>query len=351
MRAAVAIGRRGVPRVADLLRWLAATMPRALRPPSRAARARLLVLGLVVAALGALYLLWFRDSSFVQVQRVTVSGLTGTDAPRQRAALIAAATRMTTLHVDEGALRRALGAGATIEALRVSPDFPHGLHIDVVEKAPVAVLVYGHERVAAGAGGILLPAVRPIPRWLPVIDVGALPVHGRLGQGRASRLVAAAAAAPAPLRPRIERLRELPVKGLVAYIRSGPEVILGPPVELGFKWTAAAAILADPTSRGASYIDVRLPDRPVAGGLVIAPPPGAQTAIPAQPAATTAAPGAAASTTAPAGSGAAGSTPSTASGTPAGQSTGPPPPQTVSPSGTTQATPAPSGGAPPQAGP
>src|SRR5207244_3598756 len=111
----------------------------------------------------------------------------------------------------------------------------------------------------------------------------------------------------------------VPVKGLVAYIRSGPEVILGPPVELGFKWTAAAAILADPTSRGASYIDVRLPDRPVAGGLVIAPPPGAQTAIiPAQPAATTAAPGAAGSTTAPAGPGAAGSTPSTASGTPAG---------------------------------
>ena len=50
--------------------------------------------------------------------------------------------------------------------------------------------------------------------------------------GRASRLVAAAAAAPAPLRPRIERLRELPVKGLVAYIRGGPEVILGPPTEL-----------------------------------------------------------------------------------------------------------------------
>ena len=163
--------------------------------------------------------------------------------------------------------------------------------------------------------------------------------------------MAAAAAAPAPLRPRIERLSEVPVKGLVAYIRSGPEVILGPPVELGFKWTAAAAILADPTSRGASYIDVRLPDRPVAGGLVIAPPPGAQTAIPAQPAATTAAPGAAASTTAPAGSGAAGATPSTANGTPAGQSAGPPPPQTVPPSGTTQATPAPSGGAPPQLGP
>jgi cell division protein FtsQ len=349
VRAAVALGRRGIPRAADLLRWLAAALTRAVRPPSRAARARLIALGVVVAALGALYMLWFRDSSLVRVERVTVTGLSGTDAPRQRVALIAAATRMTTLHVDEDALRRALGAGATIEALHVSADFPHGLHIEVVEKAPVAVLVYGRERAAVGAGGVLLPGVQPIPTWLPAIDVGALPEHGRLGHGRASRLVAAAAAAPAALRPRIERLRELPVKGLVAYIRSGPEVILGPPVELGLKWTAAAAILADPTSRGASYIDVRLPDRPVAGGLVVTPPPGTQLAAPPQPAAGTAPSGApSASPTTPGAS----ATPPASSGTSTGQSTATSPPQqTVPPSGTIQATPAPSGGAQPRSGP
>ena len=33
------------------------------------------------------------------------------------------------------------------------------------------------------------------------------------------------------------------------------------------KWTAAARVLADPSSRGAAYIDLRLPDRPAAGGL------------------------------------------------------------------------------------
>ena len=61
----------------------------------------------------------------------------------------------------------------------------------------------------------------------------------------------------------------LPDKGLVAYLRNGPQVIFGSAKALDEKWAAAAAVLADGSSRGASYIDVRMPDRPVAGGLVL----------------------------------------------------------------------------------
>jgi cell division protein FtsQ len=332
VRAAVAIG---VPRLGELVRHLAAGAGRAGRAPSRAARRRLLVLALVAVALGALYMLWFRDSSLVRVQRVTVTGLSGTDAPRERAALVAAAKRMTTLHVDEDALRKALAAGATVEAIHVQANFPHGLRIEVVEKAPVAVVVYGSERVAVGSGGVLLPDIRPIPRSLPSIEVGALPSAGRLGHGRARRLVAAAAAAPPPLRPRLLRLREIPAKGLVAYIRRGPEVILGAPTDLGAKWTAVAAILADGTSRGASYIDVSLPDRPVAGGLRMAPPPpdtqAGAAAVPAAPGPTTT-PGT------PASPGVATASPAPPAGQSTGQSTGTAGAQSPAPS--TPATPA-----------
>jgi cell division protein FtsQ len=329
VRAAVATGLRTLPRAADLLRSGALALRRGVRAPSARVRRRVLALILVMLALAAAYMLWFRDSSFVRVQHVTVTGLTGVDATRERAMLVAAAKRMTTLHVNEDALRRALGAGATVEAVRVSTDFPHGLHIEVFEKAAVAVLQYGSERVAVGSGGVLLPDVRPIPRALPAIAVGALPSGGRLGHGRARRLVAAAAAAPTAVRNRLLRLRELPAKGLVAYLRNGPEVILGDATELRAKWTAAAAILADPMSRGASYIDVRLPDRPVAGGLDIAPPPPADqpTAPPGQAlqpgAATT--PGAAASP-------AAGAAPTgQAPATTAGQAATPPAGQTATP--------------------
>lgn len=272
MRAAAALTRRTVPRAADLLRHAAGTL--AGRRPSLTpkARRRLLAAGVVLIALAGLYQLWFRDSSLVRVEHVRISGVTGTDAARERGALAAAAKQMTTLHVDEGALMKALGPGAAVEALKIQSDFPHGLRIRVVETAAVAVLVDGSTRVAVGPRGVLLPHVRASGVEAPVIQVGALPSGLRLGHGRALRLVGAAAAAPAGLRGRIMRIRELPGKGLVAYLRRGPQVILGAPDHLAAKWVAAAAVLADPASRGASYVDARWPDRPVAGGLDVPPP-------------------------------------------------------------------------------
>jgi hypothetical protein len=154
----------------------------------------------------------------------------------------------------------------------------------VVEKAPVAALDLDGKRVAVGSGGVLLPDVSPVPHRLPSIEVGSLPSSGRLGRGRAFRLVAAATAAPSALRQRVLRLSELPSKGLVAYLRSGPEVILGAATELRAKWAAAAAVLADPSSRGASYVDVRMPGRPVAGGLDVLPPSAdTQDTVPPDP--------------------------------------------------------------------
>jgi cell division protein FtsQ len=315
VRSAVALGRRTLPRAADVLRHALGSVRRG-GTMSTKVRRRLLVAALLGVLLAALYMLWFRDSSFVRVEQVRVTGLSGTESARERTALVAAARGMTTLHVDESTLRKALGAGATVEAIRVSTDFPHGMRIEVVEKPAVAVLTVGSERVAVGSGGVLLPDVKPIPRSLPEVAVAALPTGERLGQGRGRRLVAAAAAAPLALRERILRLREIPGKGLVAYIRNGPQVILGGPAELRLKWTVAATILADGTSRGAAYVDVRLPERPVAGGLDVAPPPEADQpeappAQPVQPGATTTpgtVPDAAAQTTDPAAGAAAGAT-------------------------------------------
>ena len=50
-------------------------------------------------------------------------------------------------------------------------------------------------------------------------------------------------------------------------LRDGPELIFGDPTRARAKWTAAARVLADPKAEGASYVDVRIPGRPAAGGL------------------------------------------------------------------------------------
>ena len=120
----------------------AAVLPRAALALPPRFRRRLLVILVAALALAALYQFWFRDSSFVRVQKVTVTGLSGTDAPRHRAALIAAAHGMTTLHVDVDALRRAMGAGATV-------DIPAGATVTVSPN--VSITVKGTLKVVAGA--------------------------------------------------------------------------------------------------------------------------------------------------------------------------------------------------------
>jgi hypothetical protein len=75
-----------------------------------------------------------------------------------------------------------------------------------------------------------------------------------------------AAAAPAALMGRITSV-DHGKQGIVVATRSGPRLIFGNDSRPAAKWAAVAAVLADPSSKGATYIDVRLPGRPVAGGL------------------------------------------------------------------------------------
>ena len=307
---------------------------------SATVRRRLLVAGLLAGLLLTAYYAWFRDSSLVAVEEVTVTGATTDDAARIRSRLTEAAQGMTTLHVDEEALMRALPVGAAVADLRVSTDFPHGMTIEVVQSPAVAVLVAPGKRMAVAADGTVLKGVKAAN--VPTINVQSVPGRGRVNRGRARQLVAAAAAAPHALRTRIERLRYLSAKGLVAYLARGPQVILGDTSNLAAKWATAAAILADPESRGASYVDVSLPDRPVAGGVDVpqpepeqppagsgAPPtPATPGATPAQPGATPGAqgspstPGTGVGTT-PGAAGPGGTSPG--AGTPGAQGTAPTP--------------------------
>ena len=142
--------------------------------------------------------------------------------------------------------------------------------------------------------------------------MGELPQGARLGSPSIERLVAVAGAAPMPLLLKIDSVVHVPAHGLVARLHSGPEIWFGGPGALAEKWRAAAVVLAQRSSRGASYVDVRMPSRPIAGGLPVtndpqplaqqdaagapaviaadpgqAPAAGAQTTQPAAPAAAT----------------------------------------------------------------
>jgi cell division protein FtsQ len=243
-------------------RKLAQAPARAFGALPLALRRWLLIALAVVLVLVAGYRLWLRDSSFVSVEQVTVTGLTTKDAARVRAQLVMAARTMTTLHVEKGELEQSIAAYPVVRALEVKADFPHQLEIHVIEHRPAA-LVGG---LAVAGDGTILRGL-PIEGSLPKIDVRD-DLHGdRLTSPAALHRARVAGLAPAALRPRLERIDTRSQDGIVVELRDGPELIFGDATRVRAKWVAAARVLADPDSQGATYIDVRLPGRPAAGGL------------------------------------------------------------------------------------
>jgi cell division protein FtsQ len=240
-------------------------------------RRRLAALVAVCLLVAAIYQFWFRDSWLVAVDGVTVSGLTTQDAPRVRAALTTAARSMTTLHVDREELARAVEAYPVVRGLELSPDFPHTLRIRVIEHHPAAIAVTDGGRVAVAGDGTVLRDL-PVEGRLPTIRAEGTIRGERLEDHVALTAARLAGAAPAPLRGRLETVRVRKEQGLMVLLREGPELIFGDATRIRAKWTAAARVLADKAAAGASYIDLRLPGRPAAGGLP------AETVTPVAPA-------------------------------------------------------------------
>lgn len=255
-----------------------AAIPTPRRHAAIGTRRRWLFLA-AVASLGlALFggWMWFRDSSFVAVDHVTIAGADGPDGPAIRTALRAAARNTTTLDVPLGHLRRAVSPFPEVKDVRASAQFPHRLTIRVIERLPVAVVqVAGRQIPVAGDGTLLRGLAVASP--LPVLAISVPPVGRRLTEHGVADVVAVLAAAPYRLLSQVSQVSRVSGHGLVAQIRGGPSLYFGSPTELTGKWIAASEVLADPGAAGASYIDVTNPGHPAAGDAG-SPALGASTA-------------------------------------------------------------------------
>jgi cell division protein FtsQ len=206
--------------------------------------------------------MWLRDSSLVAIDDVTVTGLTGTEAHQVRRAIEDAARDMTTLHIRHDALDTAVAPYPVVKRLELHTSFPHGLRVVVHENVPVAsILVRGRHTPVAADGMILEGAPA---HGVPVVPLRTPQGGDRVTDPRAVGAIALLAAAPPQLRARVAQV-VTGEHGLTATLRHGPRLFFGPAERLVAKWIAAARVLAD--SAGATYIDVRVPERPAAGGL------------------------------------------------------------------------------------
>jgi cell division protein FtsQ len=228
-------------------------------------RRRLIAALLLAVALLALYRFWFKDSSFVRVEHVTVSGLTTRDAPRIRLALTAAAHDMSTLNMRDGALNAAVSSFPVVKSVVARPSFPHTLKIHVIEEQPAAVLAVGGQRLLLAPDGSVLRGVVTGHPLALIRSSGTVPQDTLTDRIPLSALHVAAAA-PAELADRIISVTH-GKQGILVHLREGPELIFGNDRRAAAKWAAIAAVLADPSSKGASFVDVRTPGRAFGGGL------------------------------------------------------------------------------------
>ncbi|MGH2855708.1 MAG: hypothetical protein ACRDLF_16150, partial [Solirubrobacteraceae bacterium] len=129
-------------------------------------------------------------------------------------------------------------------------------------------------RTAVAADGVVLgPAL--LSASLPAIAGGWAsdhspppPAGGRVGDATVRAELSVMGAAPRVLLGWVARVfmdgppaRE----GLTVAMRDGLLIYFGDATRPHTKWLSAARVLADPSSAGASYVDVRAPERPAAG--------------------------------------------------------------------------------------
>jgi cell division protein FtsQ len=206
-----------------------------------------------------------RSTSAFAVTRVEVSGA----PPQVRAQVRQAVAPLrgdSLLALDGAALVRRVAALPTVVAAGYDRAFPHTLRITVVAERPVAVIRQGSTSWLASARGRVIARLAPhaeegLPRvWVP--RTTAVTVGGFLPANHGAAV--ARSLALARLFPSHVVLAALRRDGLLFRLRSGLELRLGEPTDVRLKLAIAArALRALPA--GATYLDVSVPGRPVAG--------------------------------------------------------------------------------------
>ena len=233
-------------------------------PSRRALVAGFVLLGLAGAAYGVA-----RLSSIFAVETIVVRGAPPGLTAEVREAL-APALGTSLLAVDLAELERRATDLPDVAAVRWDRAFPNGLVATVTPERPAAVLRQGSGAWLLSERARVLRALPrtgrpPLPRiWVPrfvEVEIGA-----RLFDAPVTRSLAAILPLPSDFPTRVRSATAQ--KGLVLDLATGLELRLGDDRDIPLKLAVAGRILADlppPVEGGPTYLDVSVPERPVAG--------------------------------------------------------------------------------------
>jgi cell division protein FtsQ len=232
---------------------------------------RSLVVGAVLILLAAAFYALARGTSMFALQRVEVAGASPELAAEVKT-LLRSYDGRSLVAVDGAAVEQRVAGLAAVRSAVVDRSFPHTLRVRVIPELAVAVLRRGADSWLVSARGRVIAAIelgekRALPRiWLPPttdIQVGALLADDP--GGLAARSLAAFVGSGFP--KKISFVRALDGQ-ITLGLLGGLEVHLGAPVDLRLKIAIAHGLLpgfASPSEGGPDYLDVAVPERPVAG--------------------------------------------------------------------------------------
>jgi cell division protein FtsQ len=221
----------------------------------------LAALVLVSAAIGTYVAA--RQTGIFALERIQVVGAPPAVAAQVRATLRPYLGR-SLVRFDSGAATRRLSTLAEVAETRCDRACPHTLKVRVRAERPVAVLRRGSDAwLVSSTARVLQRLERPYPRlpriWVPrSADIAVNSTLGGLG--------AQGVAALAPLRPlRVGAdVRQVQTGDgeLTLLLASGTEIRLGDSGDLRLKLAIVKQLL--PLTTGARYVDISVPERPVA---------------------------------------------------------------------------------------
>jgi len=226
-------------------------------------RALAIVIALPILVTGAYFAA--RDTSTFALHTIQVSGGTPALQARVRAVLAPLAGR-SLMALNGSAVERKVDALPDVVSAHYDRAFPHTLRVTVVPEQPVAVLHKGKETWLVSARG---RAIRQIPRtarralpriWEPsAVQVSAGAFLAPDDGGTVARVLSLAQGFPARF-----ATASLAHGELTLQLRLGIELRLGEPVDVRLKLAVARRALRV-LPAGSTYLDVAVPQRPVAG--------------------------------------------------------------------------------------
>jgi cell division septal protein FtsQ len=254
-------------------------MPRELRAPATAARlparpravelipsGRSVAVSLALAVLALLAYLGARETPVFAVRSIKVEGVRGDVARRVETALVPLEGK-SLLKVKGDEVTRLATALPNVAGATYDRAFPNTLRVRVESEQPLAVVRRGVEAWLVSRRGRVTERIaqgthRTLPRiWLQkTVDIA---LGAALGAGAgADEIALLTPLHEARLARRVASVHE--ADGEWVYtLRGGLQLRVGTPSELPLKLAIARRILTQTTVSG--YLDVSVPDRPVAG--------------------------------------------------------------------------------------